>query len=176
MPGSLRQDEISLRLQLRGVLVRLLPLHQSVLEVLAPDSFRAMSEQLRFRRDRIDRAAQTHGVAGFSIWYVTFQGLEPDARFSPGELVISAAGRDFRPIEIIPLSSGFGQQRIQQGQSQTAMYLFDPALDVQQPLEASIGDARTDEWSAIIRAIEREHLRLRSRRIDTTAAHAARGE
>jgi hypothetical protein len=129
-----------------------------------------MNEQLRFREERIARAAQTHGVSQFSVWYVTFRGLEPEARFSPGELVISASGRDFRPLEIIPLSSGFGQQRIQQGQSQTALYLFDASLDVQQPLEASMGEVRSTEWSAILRVIERERARLRARRIDTTAA------
>jgi hypothetical protein len=161
--GSLRQEAISLRLQFRGVTSRLLPLDESIIGLLAPDSYRSMRELLASRQDRIATARRTHGYDRFSIWLVTFQALEPDVRFSPADLVISVAGRDFRPIEIIPVSSGFGQQRIAQGQSQTALYLFDPALDVQQPFEAKMENARTLEWESILKVLERERTRIRAR-------------
>jgi hypothetical protein len=167
--GSLRQDAISLRFTFRGVLARIFPMDESVISLLAPDSHRALRDLLNSQNVRIERARTYTGKERFSIWYVSYYALEPDSRFSPSELVIRAAGRDFRPLDIIALSTGFSQQRIQQGQSQTALYLFDPAVDVGQPLEATMEDVRNTEWAVILRELERERSRLRSAAIDTVA-------
>ena len=35
-----------------------------------------------------------------------------ETRFSPREFVITNVGRDFRPIDVIPLTPGFGEQRL----------------------------------------------------------------
>ncbi len=167
--GSLRQDAISLRLQFRGVSVRMFPLDESVIELLAPDSYKSMRDVLAAHRDRIERLRMSTGSERFSIWYVSFSALEPDVRFSPSEVVITSSGRDFR-AEIIPLTPGFGEQRIQQGQSQTALFLFDASVDVNQPLEVSMEGVRNAEWASILRVLERERSRLRSGRVDTLAA------
>src|SRR5688500_19747096 len=49
--GTLHQEDIALRIQLPGVLVRALPLDESVIRVLSPDSYRGLHE-LVASRDR----------------------------------------------------------------------------------------------------------------------------
>ena len=161
--GSLRQDAISLRFQLRGVQARMFPMDESVISLLSPDSYRSMRDVLLSQNEKIQRARISTGVDKFSIWYVSFFATDPEARFSPSEVVIRAAGRDFRP-EIIPLSAGFAQQRIPLGQSQTALYLFEAAFDLGQPLEVAMEDVRSTDWASILLVLDRERIRLRERR------------
>jgi hypothetical protein len=98
-----------------------------------------------------------------SLWHVSFYGLAPDARFSPLELTVTVAGRDYRPVEILPLSTGFGEQRLQPRETQTALYLFDDALDINQPVVVSLGTDRNESWNTKLKAIEQERVLIRSR-------------
>jgi hypothetical protein len=161
--GTLRQDDIAIKLQLSDVLVKLIPLEESVIRTLSPDSYRALRELAESRRPAIARLATQHGLVRGSVWYVSFYGLAPEARFSPLELTVSSAGRDFRPVEVIPLSSGFGSQRLQPRETQSALYLFDDALDVNQPLSVSLSGQQSISWATTLRTIERERALIRSR-------------
>jgi hypothetical protein len=161
--GTLRQDAIAIPLQLPGVLVKLTPLDESVIRTLSPDSYRALRELAESRRPAITRLASQHGLLRGSLWYVSFYGLAPDARFSPLELTVTAAGHDFRPVEVLPLSNGFGEQRLQPRETQSALYLFDDALDVNQPFVVSLGSERNESWSTRLKAIEQERALIRSR-------------
>jgi hypothetical protein len=161
--GTLRQEAIAIPLQLPGVLVKLTPLDESVILTLSPDSYRAFRELAESRRPAITRLAAQHGLLRGSLWHVSFYGLAPDARFSPLELTITVAGRDFRPVEILPLSTGFGEQRLQPRETQTALYLFDDALDINQPLVVSLGSDRNESWNTKLKGIEQERVLIRSR-------------
>jgi hypothetical protein len=161
--GTLRQDDIAIKLQLPDVLVKLTPLDESVIRTLSPDSYRALRELVESRRTAITRLASQHGLQRGSVWYVSFYGLAPEARFSPLELTINSVGRDFRPVEVMPLTSGFGSQRLQPRETQSALYLFDDALDVNQPLTVSLGGQQSATWAATLRTIERERVLIRSR-------------
>lgn len=161
--GTLRQDAIAIPLQLPGVLVKLTPLEESVILTLSPDSYRAFRELAESKRPAITRLASQHGLLRGSLWHVSFYGLAPDARFSPLELTITVAGRDYRPVEILPLSTGFGEQRLQPRETQTALYLFDDALDINQPLVVSLGSDRNESWNTKLKTIEQERVLIRSR-------------
>jgi hypothetical protein len=161
--GTLRQDDIAIKLQLPDVLVKLTPLDESVIRTLSSDSYRALRELVESRRTAITRLASQHGLQRGNVWYVSFYGLAPEARFSPLELTVNAVGRDFRPVEVIPLSSGFGSQRLQPRETQSALYLFDDALDVNQPLTVSFGGQQSSAWATTLRTIERERVLIRSR-------------
>ena len=161
--GSLKQDDISIRFQLRGLLVRATPLDESIIRVLARDSYRSLRERRESERDRIAALAARYGVRGFSVWSISFHGLEPDVRFSPMDVVVSSAGRDFRPVEIIPLTTGFGENRLDQRDTQSALYLFDDAVDVNQPLTVMVETVRSSGWAEALRLIERERALIRSR-------------
>jgi hypothetical protein len=161
--GTLRQDDIAIKLQLADVLAKLTPLEESVIRTLSPDSYRALRELVESRRTAITRLATQHGLQRGSVWYVSFYGLAPEARFSPLELTLSSAGRDFRPVEVIPLTSGFGSQRLQPRETQSALYLFDDAVDVNQPLTVSLAGQQNTTWATTLRMIERERVLIRSR-------------
>ena len=161
--GTLRQDDIAVMLQLPDVLVKLTPLDESVIRTLSPDSYRALRELAESRRAAITRLATQHGFQHGSVWYVSFYGLAPEARFSPLELTLTSTGRDFRPAEALPLSAGFGSQRLQPRETQSALYLFDDAVDVNQPLVASLGGQQNASWATILRTVERERALIRSR-------------
>lgn len=162
--GSLRQDDVALRLQQLGVTVRLIPLDEAVLRVLSPDSYRALRELRESRRAAIDAAARRSAVRSPSLWYVSFHNQEEgEARFTPSSLVLSNVGRDFRPLEAIPLTSGFGAQRLAQRESQSAILLFDEALDVRQPIVVRYEGSTNSEWAERVQRIERERALIRSR-------------
>jgi hypothetical protein len=124
------------------------------------------------RRPAISRLASQHGLLRGSVWYVSFYGLAPEAHFSPLELTVSSAGRDFRPVEVIPMSSGFGSQRLQPRETQSALYLFEDALDVNQPVTVSFGTQTSNSWATTLRTIERERALIRSRTAQQRSAPA----
>jgi hypothetical protein len=162
--GTLRQDDISLRLQRIGLQVRATPLDEAVIRLLSPDSYRAMSELKRSKASAIAQVARRNAVRELSVWYVSFFAVERgETRFSPMEFIISNVGRDFRPLDVIPLTPGFGEQRLRQNGRQDALYVFDGQLDVQQPLTVSYETARNADWASLLPAIERERSLVRSR-------------
>jgi hypothetical protein len=161
--GSLRQDDIALTLRLTGIAVRAIPLDERVLRVLSPDSERALRELRTSRADRIEQVARRYGLRERNVWYVSFFGIQDDARFSPDEVVITSLGRDFRPLELIPLSAEFGTQRLDAREVRSALYVFQDGLDVEQPLVVQVETAVNSTWGTVLRTIEQERALIRSR-------------
>jgi len=162
--GTLRQDDVSLRIRSSSLQVRATPLDEFVIRLLSPDSYRAMSELRRSKSDAIAQVARRNGARDVSVWYVSFFAVERgETRFSPREFIITNVGRDFRPLDVLPLTPGFGEQRLAQNGRQDALYVFDGQLDVQQPLTVSYTTERNDDWASILPRIERERSLVKSR-------------
>jgi len=162
--GTLRQDDVAIRLQLAGVQVKAIPLDEGVIRLLSPDSYRALRDLQESRRAELAAVARRSGLQQYRLWYVSYFGLAPEARFSPNELTITNNGRDFRPVDVVPLTARFGENRLQLRETQSAIYLFDGALDVSQPLTVRVETASDGEtWTAILRRMERERALVRSR-------------
>lgn len=165
--GTLRQQDLALRLSLTGgATAQLLPLDESFLRLLAPDSYRTLRDLRESRRVALDSIAQRFRLPRYSLWYVSFYGQEQgEARFSPFELILSTGGREFRPLEIVPLSPGFGEQRLRQRDVKSALYVFDGSMDLNQPLEVTAEATRdATSWSAaVLPRVERERALVRSR-------------
>jgi hypothetical protein len=161
--GRLKQEAIALELRQTDLIVRLTPLDESVIRTLAPDSYRALRDIAESKRAMLTRLVAQRGLQRGNLWYVQFFGLATDARFSPLELTIASGGHEYRPIEVIPLTARFGEQRVQPRETQSALYLFEDALDVNQPLTVSLGPDRTTGWTNVLRNIERERAFIRSR-------------
>jgi len=79
------------------------------------------------------------------------------------ELVITSAGQDFRPIDVIPLTTGFGEQRLRQRETQSAVYLYPAEVDVDHPLTVSFQGERNSSWEQLLQRIERERALVRAR-------------
>jgi len=162
--GTLRQDDISLRLTISSLQVRATPLDESIIRLLSPDSYRAMSELKRSKSEAIAAVGRRNAVRDLSLWYVSFFAVEQgETRFSPREFIITNVGRDFRPLDILPITPGFGEQRLRQNGRQDGLYVFDGQLDVQQPLTVSYETARNDSWGQMLPQIERERALVKSR-------------
>lgn len=162
--GTLRQEDIALRAQVFGVAMRAIPLDESVIRVLSPDSYRALRDLEASRRGAVTEIIRRYGLTRPTLWYIAFYGVEQgEARFSPLDVVISSAGRDYRPVDVVPLTPGFGAQRLEQRETQSGIYVFDGTLDVNQPLTLVFQTARDQSWDAILRRIEAERTLIRAR-------------
>jgi hypothetical protein len=164
--GTLRQDDIALRLDVQSLQVRALPLDESILRTLASDSYRALRDLRESQHEQLGSIARRTGGGSsqFSLWYVSFFSAEPgETRFSPMDLVVSNVGRDFRPLGVLPLTPGFGQQRVRQRETHSAVYVFDGQLDANQPLVVTYETTRNSDWAVTLQRIERERMLIRSR-------------
>lgn len=166
--GTLRQDDIAIVLEPDGVRVTAIPLDESVIRVLAPDSYRTLRATLEGKRQQIAQRARMRGVRDPRVWYLRFYGIAPNARFVPTDLTVTSGGRDYRPFDVIPITPGFGEQRLQPRETQSGLLLFDPGVDVEQPLVVSMGADRNTDWSndrgdLILGRIEAERASIRAR-------------
>ncbi|MEO5579058.1 MAG: hypothetical protein ABIR58_00250 [Gemmatimonadaceae bacterium] len=161
--GSLRQDDIAIRLEPQGLIARAIPLEENVIRLLTPDSYRALRDLQESNRRTIEGITRRSGGRTPDLWYVSFYGLEDNARFSPMDLVITSGGQDFRPIDVIPLSTGFGEQSLRQRETQSAVYVYPGEIDVDHPLAVSFQGQRNALWEQVLQRIERERALVRAR-------------
>jgi hypothetical protein len=164
--GTLKEADISITIQLpTGVRVTAFPLDESVIRTLAPDSYRAMHANLESRAPQIRQRAAMHGERNPSVWFVRFYGLAPDARYDPTDMTVSVGGRDFRPLDVVPISGDFGTQQLQPRETQTGLLLFDGAIDVTQPMIVRMGAVQNTDWDtlSILGKIDAERAAVRAR-------------
>jgi len=161
--GSLRQDDIAIRIEPQGLIVRAIPLDETVIRLLTTDSYRALRDLQSSNSTTIAGITRRTGGRSPDLWYVSFYGLEDNARFSPMELVITSGGQDFRPIDVIPLTTGFGEQRLRQRETQSAVYVYPGDIDVDHPLIVAFQGERSTIWEQLLQRIERERALVRAR-------------
>lgn len=163
--GTLRQDDIAIRLALPGGLqVRAAPMDESFIRLLSPDSYRAMRELLGSKQTEIERVQQRFRLPTYSYWVVNFFAQEQgETRFSPQEIVIRNVGRDFRPLDVVPLTPGFGEYRLRQRDTQSAIFVFDGQVDPNQPLSMLVETTESSGWQSVLQRVERERTLVRSR-------------
>lgn len=166
--GTLKQEDLAIVLQPTGVRVTAIPLDENVIRTLAPDSYRALHLTLESKRQEIMQRASLRGVHEPRVWYVVFTGLVPDARFLPTDITVTSGGREYRPIDVIGLSNGFSEQRLQPRETQRGLLVFDESLDVGQAIVVIMGSERNTDWStdrsdSILSRIEAERAQIRAR-------------
>jgi len=161
--GSLHQDDLSFHMTAGGVLIRALPLDESIIRLLTPDSYKAMRELQQNNSKMIDAVSRRYGGRRVSVWFVSFYGVEPDARFIPQDLNITSSGRDFRALDLIPLTTNFSEQRLHQRETQNALYLFDGDIELDQLVTVSYQGLSDDSWDQTLQRIERERALIQAR-------------
>jgi hypothetical protein len=161
--GSLRQDDLSLHIGAGTVLVRALPLDEALIRLLTPDSYRALHDLKEGSRNQIEAIARRYGGRTVSVWLVSFYGVEPNARFTPGDLTITSSGRDFRPYDVLALTVGFGENRLRQRETQSALYVYDGDVQVNQPVSIAYQGYIDTSWDQTLQIIERERTMVRAR-------------
>lgn len=166
--GTIRQDDISIVLEGQGYRVSAIPLDEAVIRLLAPDSYRTLKSQLDSKRPLIMQRAAVRAIREPRVWRVQFFGQSPDARFVPNDITVTSGGREYRPVEVIGLTPGFSEQRLQPRETQTGLLVFEEGLDVSQPVVVSIGAARNTDWDwsppvAILKKLDTERAVVRAR-------------
>jgi len=161
--GTLRQDQVGVRLTTASVAVRLLPLDERVIRLLSPDAARSLRELTRSRGDDIAAALRRAGRDSAALFIVTFFALQPESRFSPDDLELISQGSLQRPIGIVPLTSRWSENIVAQRQQAAAIYLFEPGIPILRPFTVEYGGQRSNAWEGSLRLLDAERARALSR-------------
>ena len=153
--GTLRQSEISISLTSAALQVLVTPLAESVTRVTAPDTYARLSGIAAAHR--ADAPADSH------LFLVSFYSAEPSLRFMPDEVQIISRGLRARPIEILPITPTWGQNRVEQRRAEMAVYAFGSSIDLESELVLAYGFDETTAWGSILPRIQAERGRARAR-------------
>jgi len=161
--GTLRQDQIAIRLSTPNLAVRAVPLDERVIRLLSPDTYSSLVELRRSRAAEIATAARRGGSDSTAAFVVTFFGVQPDTRFEPDQLYVSSQNSFFRPIGIVPVTPRWSEGQLRQREQAVAIYLFQPGLAVLQPFTLFYADRSSTAWEASLRLLDAERSRVLAR-------------
>ena len=162
--GTLREDDVSLRVVVDGVQVRLTPLDPRVIRLTAPDTWRRL-EALR------DEVAPTMPV-GASLFLVSIQTEAPGgAEFDAEDVAVLHRGRRLLPERIQGRTPGWGTGRLQPRRTEQAVHAFaadvDPLLDLALEVRGQIDGS----WAtSVLPRLDAERARVRARTGGTQAS------
>lgn len=161
--GSLRQDQIAITLSTGNLTVRVLPLDERVIRLLAPDTYASLRELKRTRATDMAAAARNAMSDSAIAFVVTFFGLQPETRFEPDQLYLSSQNSFLRPLGIVPLTPRWSEGTLGQREQAVAIYLFPSGLQILQPFSVLYGDLRSDAWETNLRTLDAERSRVLGR-------------
>ena len=161
--GTLKQEDIAVRFSTDQIELRVLPLDQQVIRLLAPDTYRALAGLMGTRRTVIDSLARQLAVNHPTLVLVSFFGLVPQARFTPEDLNLASSGQLFRPVGIVPLSPRWGSNQLDAHEQATAIYVFEEGVSLREDLTISYQGLSSDAWARSARALDQERARVRGR-------------
>jgi hypothetical protein len=161
--GTLRRDDIVVRMATETIEIQVLPLDEHVIRLLAPDTYRSLHQLVQSRARDIADAAARGGTDHPSLVMVTYLGIVPAARFTPEDLNITSRGRLFRPIGMVPLSPSWSSSQLDARQQAVAIYLFEPGISFREQLTVSYQGLSSDAWSQSARLLDEERARVKAR-------------
>lgn len=161
--GTLRQDEVGIRLQTENLQVRVLPLDERVIRLLSPDAYRSLSQMVASRAAQIAASARGAGHDSASLFLVQFFALQPESQFSPELIEITSQAVAMRPLAIIPVTQRWSEYRLEQRQQAAAIYLFEPTVAVLRPFTVRYGDRASEAWSRVLQLLDAERARAFAR-------------
>ncbi|HEX9107054.1 MAG TPA: hypothetical protein VF832_07495 [Longimicrobiales bacterium] len=158
--GTLKQDAFTVSLRSGALLVKVTPLAEQVIRLAAPDTYTRLHALAESRRAE---AARRVPGGDPQLFLVSFFSYQPDVPFQPEDLQLIAAGRTLRPAAFLPMSAGWGKQRLGQQEAQAAIYVFDASIDYGQPLTVRNGMDRSDSWSDVVQVLDQERGKVMAR-------------
>jgi len=161
--GSLRRDDIAVQLATDQVAIQVLPLRESVIRLLAPDTYASLQSLITKHQPALDSLAQRAGERHPLPVLVTFFGLVPNGHFVPEDLDLASRGQLYRPIGIVPLSPQWSSNQLDPREQVIAIYLYDEEITLGQDLTVSYGSLSSDSWSHAVRLLDQERARVLSR-------------
>ena len=162
--GTLSQDDITVLLQDGNVRIKVVPLAEWAIRLTAPDTYRRLNGY-KVARDKeiLDRASRA-GERGWPlVLFVTYFSQAVEETFEPYDLQIRNKGFLFRPLDILPVTPDFTRERLRQQETQIALYIFPPDIDLDLPTTVAYGDARSARWDGIRSILDSELAQANSR-------------
>ncbi len=157
--GRLSQDEFTLTLSTEGLLIKVTPLSESVIRLAAPDTYQRLHGLAEAHRDAIEGRAGP----GVHPMLVSFFSREQNVAFQPEDLMLSAQGIHYRAEAISPITPGWGSQRLRQQETQSAIYGFERAVNLDLGFTVEYGERRDTGWDRILSRLRAERARVRAR-------------
>ena len=169
--GTLTQDDIAISLREEDLEIRIVPLDERILRLLAPDAYASLSGILKTRAANIDSISRRNGVAVPGILFVTFFARRGGARFDPQNLSVVIRNQLYRSIGAVSYSANFNSQQLDVRQQASGLILFEITLPVFEPFTVSYGATSSNAWEGKLTRIQRERTRVTGRgvRRDSTA-------
>jgi hypothetical protein len=162
--GTLHLDDIALLFETGDLRIRVLPMDERVIRLLAPDSYGSLSGLKRVKAAEIEETARRYGLADPALFSVSFYGLRERAVFSPEELSLQSRGQFFRPIGFVPLSPDWGERQLSQRGTAIAIVLFEPGMALfEDDLVVSYQGASTRAWGSVAKVLEAERSAVLAR-------------
>ena len=155
--GTLRLDEVSLLLRSGDLEVRVTPLAESVTRLAASDIY-----------ERLSAAARSAGArgapAGSALFLVSFFSDRPDVPFQPEDLQLVSQGRLLRAAQILPTTPGWTRQRLNQQEQQSAVYVFEGPVELEQgSVMVRYGAGQSEDWGRKLPGLQEERAKVRAR-------------
>lgn len=161
--GTLRRDDVVMRMSTGTIEVQILPLDEQLIRLLAPDTYRSLTQLEQSRAAEIADAAARGSTPNPTLVMVTFLGVVSAARFNPEDVNITSRGRLFRPVGIVPLSPTWGSYQLDARQQAAAIYLFEPGISLREQLTVSYQGLSSEAWTRSLRLLDQERARVKAR-------------
>jgi hypothetical protein len=161
--GTLRQSDATLGIDTETLLIQIVPLNEAVIRLLANDTYASLHRLRESMSEEIDRAASRWGIRDPTLFLVTFFGRQAQARFIPEILQVTSQNRQFRPVEILPLSPMWSGQQLNQRETARAIYMYEDGIRLANQMIVSYDRFSSDAWAQIIRVLDAERAAVLAR-------------
>ncbi|MFQ5536194.1 MAG: hypothetical protein ACE5GJ_01960 [Gemmatimonadota bacterium] len=158
--GTLRQDEITVAMTVGDLQIKVTPLDESIVRLTAPDTYQRLHGIATANRPR---ALAESGATRLHLFLVSFFSDAEGTAFRPEEIHIVSRGVRLRPAVIVPITPGWGQRRLEQRETEVAVYGFPGPVDFNSDLTVAYGSLESNAWNGILRRILAERARVRAR-------------
>jgi hypothetical protein len=157
--GTLRQDDATVALRTGNVQVKLTPLDEATIRLLAPDTYARLHALRESRRAEASRNMPREP----ELFLVSFFSYQPDESFQPEDVQLVHQARLLRAGSIVPVTTGWGRQRLGQQETQSAIYAFEGPIEYDQAITVRYGPAENSDWTRIITVLETERAKIVTR-------------
>ncbi len=159
--GTLRQEEIAIRIRRGELEIYVVPLHEGVTRTAAPDTWARLSALATSHRGWFQE--RTGSDAPYALFLVALYSEAEPLSFEAEELTLVSGGIRQRHTAIRGLTPGWDQALLQPGEAQMAVYAFPPQVTLDADLEVEYREVRSRDWVRILQAIQAEQARIRAR-------------
>ncbi len=162
--GTLRQDQFTVPLEVGLVGVKVTPMAEEVIRLAAPDTYQRLKSLRGSRSSQIQDIARRNGLRQEPlVVLVSFFTRQQQEEFFPTEVQILSRGILYFPLGIVPLTPDWGQQQLMQQVTQSALYVFDPAIDLEVVLTVEYRGVQSARWISVVSTLETERARVFAR-------------